>query len=177
MKQLISESAIQSRVKEIGILIQKDFRGEPLTVIGVLTGCLIFISDLVRQLDIPVRIFFLRASSYRGYTTVPGNLEVDSSMLPDIQGKNVLLIDDILDSGQTLAKLTNHLKEKGCESIKTAVLLRKMGRQQHAIEPDYCGFEIPDEFVIGYGLDYNDEYRNLPFIGVLDPNHLPKGKS
>lgn len=172
---LIPESTIQTRVQEIGSLIAKDLKGEPLTVIGVLTGCLIFLSDLVRQLNLPVRICFLRASSYRGKATVSGDLLVDSSMLPDIQGRNVLLVDDILDSGKTLEKITSHLKEKGCASVRTAVLLRKMGKQEYAIEPDYCGFEIPDLFVIGYGLDYNDEFRNLPHIGVLDPSKYAKG--
>jgi hypoxanthine phosphoribosyltransferase len=99
---------------------------------------------------------------------VPGDLNIDASMLPDIHDRNILLVDDILDSGHTLSKLKKYLGEKGCRSIRTAVLLRKLGRQEHPIEPDYCGFEIPDKFVVGYGLDYNDEYRNLPYIGELN---------
>ena len=168
MKILINEDTIKKRVGEIAKLISNEFNGQPITVVGVLTGCLIFVSDLVRQLNIPVRICFVRASSYRGETTVPGDLKIDASMLPDIQGRNILLVDDILDSGNTLSKLTKYLKEKGCKGIRTAVLLRKIGRQEHPIEPDYCGFEIPDKFVVGYGLDHNDEYRNLPYIGELD---------
>lgn len=168
MKILINEETIKKRVAEIAKLVSTEFNGQPVTVVGVLTGCLIFLSDLVRQLNIPVRICFVRASSYRGETTVPGDLKIDSSMLPDIQGRNILLVDDILDSGNTLSKLTKYLKEKGCKGIRTAVLLRKIGRQEHPIEPDYCGFEIPDKFVVGYGLDHNDEYRNLPYIGELD---------
>jgi hypoxanthine phosphoribosyltransferase len=168
MKILINEDTIKKRVAEIAKLISTEFNGQPITVVGVLTGCLIFLSDLVRQLNIPVRICFVRASSYRGEATVPGDLKIDSSMLPDIQGRNILLVDDILDSGNTLSKLTKYLKEKGCKGIRTAVLLRKIGRQEHPIEPDYCGFEIPDKFVVGYGLDHNDEYRNLPYIGELD---------
>ncbi len=168
MKILINEDTIKKRVGEIAKLISTEFNGQPITVVGVLTGCLIFVSDLVRQLNIPVRICFVRASSYRGETTVPGDLKIDASMLPDIQGRNILLVDDILDSGNTLSKLTKYLKEKGCKGIRTAVLLRKIGRQEHPIEPDYCGFEIPDKFVVGYGLDHNDEYRNLPYIGELD---------
>lgn len=156
-------------------MIAKDLGGKPITVIGVLTGCLIFLSDLVRQLNLPVRICFLRASSYRGKTTVSGDLEVDSSMLSDIQGRNVLLVDDILDSGKTLEKITSHIREKGCASIRTAVLLRKLGKQEYVIEPDYCGFEIPDLFVVGYGLDYNDEFRNLPHISVLDQSKADLG--
>ena len=168
MKILINEDTIKKRVGEIAKLISTEFNGQPITVVGVLTGCLIFVSDLVRQLNIPVRICFVRASSYRGETTVPGDLKIDASMLPDIQGRNILLVDDILDSGNTLSKLTKYLKEKGCKGIRTAVLLRKIGRQEHPIEPDYCGFEIPDKFVVGYGLDHNDEYRNLPYIGELN---------
>jgi len=168
LKVLIPEETIKNRVAEIGKLIALEFNNQPITVVGVLTGCLIFISDLVRQLNLPVRICFVRASSYRGETTIPGDLNIDASMLPDIQGRNILLVDDILDSGNTLQKLSIYLKEKGCKNLRTAVLLRKIGRQQHAIEPDYCGFEIPDKFVVGYGLDYNDEFRNLPYIGELN---------
>lgn len=168
MKTLIDEETIKKRVTEIAKLISAEFNCQPITVVAVLTGALIFVSDLVRLLNLPVRICFVRASSYRGETTVPGDLNIDSSMLPDIQGRNILLVDDILDSGHTLSKLTSYLKDKGCKNIRTAVLLRKIGRQEHPIEPDYCGFEIPDKFVVGYGLDYNDEYRNLPFIGELD---------
>jgi hypoxanthine phosphoribosyltransferase len=159
LKILIDEGTIKKRVAEIAKLVALEFNGQPITVVGVLTGCLIFVADLVRQLDIPVRICFVRASSYRGKTTVPGDLNIDAS---------ILLVDDILDSGHTLSKLKKYLGEKGCRSIRTAVLLRKLGRQEHPIEPDYCGFEIPDKFVVGYGLDYNDEYRNLPYIGELN---------
>jgi len=168
LKILIDEGTIKKRVAEIAKLVALEFNGQPITVVGVLTGCLIFVADLVRQLDIPVRICFVRASSYRGETTVPGDLNIDASMLPDIHDRNILLVDDILDSGHTLSKLKKYLGEKGCRSIRTAVLLRRLGRQEHPIEPDYCGFEIPDKFVVGYGLDYNDEYRNLPYIGELN---------
>jgi hypoxanthine phosphoribosyltransferase len=168
LKILIDEGTIKKRVAEIAKLVALEFNGQPITVVGVLTGCLIFVADLVRLLDIPVRICFVRASSYRGETTVPGDLNIDASMLPDIHDRNILLVDDILDSGHTLSKLKKYLGEKGCRSIRTAVLLRKLGRQEHPIEPDYCGFEIPDKFVVGYGLDYNDEYRNLPYIGELN---------
>lgn len=168
MKILINEETIKNRVSEIAKLISTEFNGQPVTVVGVLTGCLIFLSDLVRQLNIPVRICFVRASSYRGETTIAGDLKIDDSMLPDIHGRNILLVDDILDSGNTLSKLTTYLKKKGCKSIRTAVLLRKMDKQELPIEPDYCGFEIPDKFVVGYGLDYNDEYRNLPYIAELN---------
>ncbi|MSR32314.1 MAG: hypoxanthine phosphoribosyltransferase [Gemmataceae bacterium] len=165
---MISEEEIQSRVEEMGRQIAADFNGQPITVVGVLTGCLVFVADLIRQMDFPVRLCFVRASSYRGTTTVPGNLTIDSSFLPDVEGRDILLVDDILDSGQTLKGLMEHLREKGCASIRTAVLLRKKGKQQYAIEPDYRGFDIPDTFVVGYGLDFNDEYRNYPYLGILE---------
>jgi hypoxanthine phosphoribosyltransferase len=136
-------------------------------VVGVLTGCLIFTADLIRRLNLPLRIAFLTASSYRGETTVPGQLEIRDELLPDITGRHILLLDDILDTGRTLTRVAAHLTDKGAASVKVAVLLRKIGRQEVPFEPDFVGFAIPDRFVVGYGLDFNDEYRHLPFIGVL----------
>lgn len=119
MKTLIDEETIKKRVTEIAKLISAEFNCQPITVVAVLTGALIFVSDLVRLLNLPVRICFVRASSYRGETTVPGDLNIDSSMLPDIQGRNILLVDDILDSGHTLSKLTSYLKIR---AVRTFVL-------------------------------------------------------
>ena len=110
----------------------------------------------------------MQASSYRGKSTTSGELHIQDDLLPELKGRHILLIDDILDSGQTLRHMVDHLKALGTASVRTAVLLRKLGRQEIAIEPDYVGFSIPNEFVIGYGLDYDDEYRNLPYIGILD---------
>ena len=138
-----------------------------MTIIGVLTGCLMFLADLVRHLDLPLRIGLIQASSYRGAVTTPGQLHVSPELLPDIRGHHVLLLDDILDTGQTLAHLVPHLQSLKPASLRVAVFLRKIGRQQVAVEPDYFGFEIPDAFVIGYGLDYNDQYRHLPYVAVL----------
>jgi hypoxanthine phosphoribosyltransferase len=132
----------------------------------VLTGSLIFLSDLVRQLDLPLRIGLIQASSYRGATTTAGELRVNPELLPDVRGRHVLVLDDILDTGQTMTRLSQHVRELGVASLKVGVLLRKRGRQQVELEPDYCGFDIPDAFVVGYGLDYNDEYRHLPHIAV-----------
>src|SRR5207253_1341684 len=115
----------------------------------------------------PLRIGFIQASSYRGPTTRPGELHVQPELLPDIRGRHVLLLDDILDTGQTLAYLVPYLRRLDPASVRVAVLLRKQGRQQIPIEPDYTGFDIPDAFVIGYGLDYNDEYRHLPHVALL----------
>jgi hypoxanthine phosphoribosyltransferase len=167
MEILLPAERIQARLDELARSIAAEYAGRPLTIVGVLTGCLMFLADLVRRLDLPLRIALIQASSYRGSTTVAGELVIDPSLLPDIRGRHVLLLDDILDTGQTLARLVEHLKELGPASVHTAVLLRKVGRQMVPFEPDYCGFEIPDVFVVGYGLDYNDDYRHLPYVGVL----------
>jgi hypoxanthine phosphoribosyltransferase len=126
-----------------------------------------FLADLVRHLDLPLRIALVQASSYRGATTTAGELRVQQELLPDVRDHHVLLLDDILDTGQTLAHLVQHLKGLGAASVRSGVLLRKHGRQKVPIEPDYCGFDIPDAFVVGYGLDYNDMMRHLPYIAVL----------
>jgi hypoxanthine phosphoribosyltransferase len=164
---LISAERIQQRVGELARQIAADFQGRPVTIVGVLTGCLIFLADLVRRLDLSLRIDLIQASSYRGEATTPGELRIQPELVPDVAGRHVLLLDDILDTGQTLASLVEHLRGLGAASVKVAVLLRKTGRQRFPLEPDYCGFDIPDRFVVGYGLDFNDEYRHLPYIAVL----------
>lgn len=166
MEILIPADRIKQRVEELGRQIAADYAGQPVTIIGVLTGSLIFLSDLVRQLDLPLRIGLIQASSYRGTATTPGELRINPELLPDVRGRHVLVLDDILDTGQTLKKLTQHFHALGVASLKVGVLLRKRDRQQVELEPDYCGFDIPDAFVVGYGLDYNDEYRHLPHIAI-----------
>jgi hypoxanthine phosphoribosyltransferase len=169
MKVLLSADDIQRRIAEIARQIAEDYRGQPVTIVGVLTGCLMFLADLVRHLDLPLRIALIQASSYRGETTTPGDLHINPDLLPDLRGRHVLLLDDILDTGQTLAHLRLHLQTLGVASLRIGVLLRKEGRQQVPLDVDYCGFDIPDAFVVGYGLDYNDEYRHLPYIAILSP--------
>src|SRR5262245_51259512 len=164
---LLPAERVQQRVAELAQQIAADYEGRPVTIVGVLTGCMIFLADLVRHLDVPLRIAFLQASSYRGAVTTPGPLRIDPGLLPDLDGRHVLLVDDILDTGRTLEKVHAHVHGLGVASLRTAVLLRKAGRQEVAFEPDYCGFTIPDAFVVGYGLDFHDEYRHLPYIGVL----------
>ena len=168
MKVLISTEQIQQRVAELARQIARDYAGRPVTLLGVLNGSLMFLADLVRQLDLRSRIGFIQASSYRGATTRPGELEVNAGLVPDIRGRHVLLLDDILDSGRTLVRLGGHVRGLEPASVKIVVMLRKRGRQQVPCEPDYCGFEIPDVFVVGYGMDYNDEYRQLPYVAELD---------
>jgi hypoxanthine phosphoribosyltransferase len=168
MEILIPADRIQQRIGELAQQIAADYREQAVTIVGVLTGSLIFLADLVRHLTLPLRIGLIQASSYRGATTSPGALQVQPELVPDVRGRHVLLLDDILDTGQTLDYLVRHLARLGATSVRVGVLLRKQGRQKIALEPDYCGFTIPDCFVVGYGLDYNDEYRNLPYIAVLD---------
>lgn len=172
MKVLLEAEQIQARVGELARQIGADYRGRPLTIVGVLTGCLMFLADLVRRLDLSLRIGLIQASSYRGATTTAGSLRIHPELLPDLRGRHVLLLDDILDTGQTLHHLRDHLNGMGVASLRVGVLLRKLGRQQVPLEPDYCAFDIPDVFIVGYGLDYNDEYRHLPYIAVL-PSEPP----
>jgi hypoxanthine phosphoribosyltransferase len=167
MQILIPADHIAQRVVALAEQIAHDYQGRPVTIVGVLTGCLIFLADLVRRLDLPLRIHLVQASSYRGAVTVPGQLDLRLDTLPDLRGREVLLVDDILDTGQTISKVVEELKRRGAGQVRVAVLLRKEGRQQVVFEPNYVGFVIPDAFVVGYGLDYNDEYRHLPHIAVL----------
>ena len=169
MEILIPAERIQARVGELARHIAADYRDRPVTIVGVLTGSLIFLADLVRQLDLPLRIGLLQASSYRGTTTTAGQLKINRELRPDLAGRDVLILDDILDTGQTLHHLLQHLHALGAASVHSAVLLRKQGRQQFDVPVDYVGFDIPDHFVVGYGLDFNDEYRQLPYIAVLPP--------
>jgi hypoxanthine phosphoribosyltransferase len=169
MKTLISAEEIRKRVLELAARINQDYANDSVTLIGILSGSLIFLADLVRELKLPTRIGFLRASSYRGETTTSGQLEIlHEGLLPDVRGRHIILVDDILDSGHTMAAVAGHMRQLAPKSVRTAVLLRKLGRQIVPFEPDYTGFEIPNFFVVGYGLDYNDDYRHLPYLAVLD---------
>jgi hypoxanthine phosphoribosyltransferase len=167
VKPFISAAEIQARLVEVGRQIEADYQGRALTIVAVLTGSLIVLADLVRAIRIPLQISVIQSSSYRGATTTAKALVIDEAFAPDIADQDLLLLDDILDTGRTLSALINHLNNRGARSVRTAVLLRKRGRQIVTLEPDYCGFVIPDAFVVGYGLDYNGKYRHLPYIGVL----------
>ncbi len=167
MQILLSAEQIRTRVGELASQIRDHYQGQPITIVGVLTGCLMFLADLVRHLDMPVRLALIQASSYRGMATRPGELRVQAELVPDVRNRHVLLIDDILDTGQTLGHLINHLKTLEPASIRVAVLLRKLELLHVPIQPDFFGFDIPDVFVVGYGLDFNDEYRHLPYVAVL----------
>ncbi|MGE3316392.1 MAG: hypoxanthine phosphoribosyltransferase [Planctomycetaceae bacterium] len=172
MKTLLDEAQIRDGVVALGKTIAADYRGKPLTVLGVLTGSIILLSDLIRQINVPLRVALIQASSYRGKAVRPGELTIDSGLLPDIAGRDVLIVDDIFDTGRTLSQLVASVGEKGPNSVRSAVLLWKEGRAEVEYTPDYSCFTIPDVFVVGYGLDYNDDYRHLPYIAALDESDL-----
>jgi len=152
--------------------ITAHYRDRPLTIVGVLTGSIVLLADLIRQLDMPLRLALVQARSYRGRETTPSNLSINADMLLDVKNRDVLVVDDIFDTGRTLFELVSRLDELQVASLRSAVLLRKLGRQQVARAPDFVGFDIPDEFVVGYGLDFDDMYRNLPYLAVLEPSDL-----
>ena len=172
MKRLLEAEEIRQRVQELGRVLSHDYRDRPLTVVGVLTGSVLFMADLVREISVPHRIGVVHASSYRGKTTVPGELHVSMDLVPDIRDRDVLIIDDIFDTGRTIEHLMRVFESYRPRSIRTAVLLVKEGRSTVEVVPDLFCFRIPDVFVVGYGLDYNDDYRHLPFIGVLEDAEL-----
>jgi hypoxanthine phosphoribosyltransferase len=176
LKVLISEAEIRSRVADLGRQITADYHDRPLTVLGVLKGSIVLLSDLIRQIAVPHRVGLLQASSYRGATTTAGDLIVQREFLPEIAGRDILLLDDIFDTGRTLAALLKVVEERQPRSLRSAVLLWKTGRQSVSIVPDYYGFQIPDVFVVGYGLDYDDDYRHLPYVAALQPEDLPANR-
>ncbi|WP_298864035.1 hypoxanthine phosphoribosyltransferase [uncultured Gimesia sp.] len=172
MKVLIDQEQINSRVINLGRELAKEYEGRPLTIIGVLSGSLVLMADLIRAIDVPHQVGMIQASSYRGKTTTPGLLEVNLDYLPDITGRNVLLVDDIFDTGKTMQTVLAQIGELKPRSLKSAVLLWKVEANEVDFTPDFHCFKIPDHFVVGYGLDYNNEYRHLPFIGYLEDADL-----
>jgi len=164
---LITEEQIRERIAELGQQITEEYRGDDLVLMTCLKGGVVFISDLMRSIPIHMDIDFIVSSSYGSSTTSSG--EVDLKVFPDVEfeGKRLLVLDDILDTGRTLRRVVDGLKERGAEDIRTCVLLDKKARRAVAIEADFVGFQVEDFFVVGYGLDFADKYRNLPYIGVL----------
>ncbi len=172
MKKLLSADEIAEGVAGLAEQIARDYAGRPLTIVGVLTGCVVMLADLIRLVDLPLRLGWVQARSYRGTSTVGGVLTINADLLPDIKARDVLLVDDIFDTGRTLLELINQLDELHPASIRSAVLLEKEGRREVSVRPDYVAFHIPDEFVVGYGLDYNDLYRNLPYVAAFEAKDL-----
>lgn len=172
---LISEERLAAKVAELGARISKDYEGKKLIILGVLKGSVVFMTDLLRKITIPVEMDFMAVSSYGSGTKTSGVVKILKDLDRLIQGYHVLIVEDILDSGMTLSYLTELLRDRNPASIRIATLLDKPDRRKVDIKPDYVGFVIPDEFVVGYGLDYAELYRNLPYVGVLAP-HVYEGK-
>lgn len=172
MKILLSKEEVHAGVQRMAAEITAVYGGRPLTIIGVLTGSLVLLADLIRELEMPLRVGVVQTRSYRGAATTPGQLTINADLMLDIDGRDVLLIDDIFDTGHTMVALVDLMKGLRPESVRTAVLLRKKERQQVSMQPDFVGFDIPDKFVVGYGLDYQDAYRHLPYVAALDATEI-----
>jgi hypoxanthine phosphoribosyltransferase len=165
---LISEAALKKRIGQLAKAIARDFAGRDLVIVALLNGTVLFLADLIRQLSMPLRLDFIGVSSY-GSSTEARELAFTKELRLEVRGRDVLLIDDILDTGKTMVAVLTRLTRLQPRAIKTCVLLNKPARRAVEIEADYVGFDIPDLFVVGYGLDFGERYRNLPFIGVLRP--------
>lgn len=172
LKQLLTEQQVRLGVRRLADEITAHYGDRPLTIIGVLTGSVVLLADLIRLLQMPLRVGVVQARSYRGRATTPGELAINTELLPDMRGQDVLLVDDIFDTGRTLLALVGQFQELAPRSVRSAVLLRKRGRCEVPLEPDHVAFEIPDQFVVGYGLDYQDAYRNLPYVAALEAQEV-----
>jgi len=166
---LISHQQIRERTKELGRQITEDYRGKDPLLICILKGGLMFLADLMREIDLPLEIDFIAVSSYGDSTESSGVVRILMDLERNIQGRHVLIVEDIIDTGRTLTYIIENLRTRGPASVKVCTLLDKPSRRELEIPIDYVGFTIPDKFVIGYGLDYGEIYRNLPFVGVLKP--------
>ena len=166
---LISEEEIQETVRSLGERINKDYEGKEVLLVVILKGSLVFAADLMRCLTIPVKLDFMQASSYGDSTESSGLINIKKDLENDAGGKHILIVEDIIDSGNTLAKLKQLLLNRNPASVKICTLLSKPSRREMDVEVEYIGKDIPDEFVVGYGLDFDERYRNLPYIGILKP--------
>lgn len=164
---LVSEEDLAKKVTELANKITEDFSGKNLVVIGVLKGANVFVADLIRKINIPIALDFMAISSYGSSTVSSGVVKILKDLDEDIEDKDVLVVEDIIDTGLTLSYLTENLKSRGAKSISICTLLDKPERRKAHIDVRYKGFDIPDEFVVGYGIDYDEKYRNLPFVGIL----------
>lgn len=169
IKPIISKEEIEKKVAEIGRQISADYAGKTLMVIGVLKGAFIFMADIVRAIDLPCRLDFMQAQSYNGVTST-GIVNIIRDIELDVEGMDIIVVEDILDTGRTLFAICETLKAKKANSVKVCVFLDKPARRVVEMNADYRCFEIPDKFVVGYGLDYDEDYRNLPYVGQVITN-------
>ena len=172
---LVTEEQLKAKVNELGAQITKDYEGRDLLLVSILKGSVVFMADLMRAIRMPCGIDFMVVSSYGGAnTTSTGLVKIVKDLDQDLSGKDLLIVEDILDTGITLSHLVPMLKLRNPASVRLCTILIKPSRRKADIEPDYLGFEVPDEFVVGYGLDYDEKYRNLPYVGVLKPEVYSK---
>ncbi len=174
LKVLVTEAEISRRVGELGSALADRFQGRDPLFLGVLKGCFVFMADLIRACPVKSDLEFIAVSSYQNATVSSGRVQITHDVQQDITGRDVIIVEDILDSGNTLAFLREYLLTKGAASITIVTLLDKPSRRTKAVTADLAGFVVPDEFVVGYGLDYCQRYRNLPYIGVLKPEVYTK---
>lgn len=167
---VISDEVLQARIGELARAVNEDYAGKDLLLVGILKGAIVFMVDLARKLDRPLDIDFMAISSYGNSTESSGIVRILKDLEEPITGRHVLIVEDIIDTGLTLRYLMEHLQRRGPASLEVCALLDKAKARQKVIEPKYLGFELPDRFVVGYGLDYAQKYRNLPYIGVLKPS-------
>jgi len=166
---LYSEEQIQEKIKEMGELISADYEGRTPLVICVLKGAVVFMADLIKRVKVPLEIDFMAVSSYGASTKSSGVVKIIKDLDVPVEGRHIIIVEDIIDSGLTLSYLIDVLERRNALSISVAALFNKPARRTVELEPDYSGFILPDEFVVGYGLDFSERYRNLPYIGILKP--------
>ena len=169
LRVLLSEDEIREKVRELGGKITADYKNSNLMLVTVLKGAVVFLADLMRQIDVPAEIDFMVVASYVSGVKSSGVVKIVKDLDVPLAGKDILIVEDILDSGLTLSYIKELLESRGPRSIRIATLLDKPSRRKVDLQADYIGFSVPDEFVIGYGLDYDEKYRNLPYIGILKP--------
>ena len=168
IRVLIEEEKLNKRIAELGAQISSDYAGQEVTMICILKGSVFFTCELAKRITIPVALDFMSVSSYGSSTVSSGKIEVKKDLDESIENKNIIIIEDIIDTGRTLKYLLEDLRKRNPKSLKLCTMLDKPDRRVVEVVTDYTGFEIPDEFVVGYGLDYDQKYRNLPYIGILD---------
>jgi hypoxanthine phosphoribosyltransferase len=175
MKTLLTEEQLRDGIRRLVGEIESHYQGRPLTIIGVMIGSVTFLADLIRMVNLPLKVEMIQAQNHGNHSNRPGPLAINRELLaPVVRGRDVLLVDDIFDTGHTLWDLVPQIDELGPTGVHSAILLSKKGRCEVSMKPDFVAFEIPNEFVVGYGLDYNDQYRNLPYIAALEPNEMTK---
>ncbi len=171
IRVMFSEEQVDARIAQLAAQISSDFEGEEIIAVGILRGGVYFCTELTKRITVPVIIDFIEASSYGAGTVSSGQVNITKDLIEDIEGKNVLIIEDIIDTGRTLSRLLENLKNRNPKTLRLCTLLDKPERRIVKVPVDYNGFQIPDQFVVGYGMDYAQKYRNLPYIGIVEPEN------